>query len=30
VGGIMYIISASQVVFLPTTDSNATLTDFHK
>ena len=30
VGGIMYIISASQVVFLPTTDSNATLSDFHK
>ncbi len=30
VGGIMYIISASQAVFLPTTDSNSTLTDFHK
>ncbi len=30
VGGIMYIISTSQVVFLSTQDSNATLTDFHK
>jgi hypothetical protein len=30
VGGIMYIISTSQAVFLSTQDSNATLTDFHK
>jgi hypothetical protein len=28
--GIMYIISTSQVVFLPTSDSSPQLTDFHK
>ncbi|MFZ3265575.1 MAG: putative Ig domain-containing protein [Terriglobales bacterium] len=29
-GGIMYIISSSQVVFMSTQDNNATLQDFHQ
>ncbi len=30
VGGIMYMISSSQLVFLSTQDSNATMGDFHQ